>query len=318
MHMTTTLPGPATTTTPSATPGRATTTLATAFAPAVWGSTYLVTTELLPPDHPLFAGLMRALPAGLLAIALMRTLPRGAWWWRSLVLGTLNIGLFFPLLFASAERLPGGVAATFGAIQPIIVAVLAIALLGERPSAWRFAWGGAGVLGVALVVLGPDAALDPVGVVTGLAGAASMATGVALTKRWGRPAGVSPVAFAGWQLAAGGLVLVPFTAVLEGAPPTIDASAAVGYVWLGLVGGLLAYILWFRGIGALPVTSVALLGLLSPLVAAGLGAVVLGETFGPLQLLGFLVALAAIVGGQLPQRTAGRRGRPARRLRAPC
>lgn len=286
------------------TPTRTTATVTTAFAPMVWGSTYLVTTELLPPDHPLFAGLMRALPAGLLAVALMGTLPRGVWWWRALALGTLNIGLFFPLLFASAERLPGGVAATFGALQPIIVAVLALVVLHEPPSAWRFAWGGAGVAGVALVVLGPDAALDPVGVVVGIAGAASMATGVTLTKRWGRPAGVSPIAFAGWQLAAGGLVLLPTTALVEGAPPSIDAPALAGYAWLGLVGGLAAYVLWFRGIGALPVTSVALLGLLSPLVAAGLGAVVLGETFGPLQLLGFLVALAAIVGGQLPQRTA--------------
>lgn len=286
-------------------------TASAAFAPAVWGTTYLVTTELLPPDHPFFAGLVRALPAGLVAVALARTLPRGVWWWRALVLGALNIGLFFPMLFISAEHLPGGVAATFGAVQPIIVAALAIAVLGEPPSARRFAWGAAGLVGVALVVLGPDAALDPVGVVAGLAGAASMATGVTLTKRWGRPAGVGPLGFAGWQLAAGGLVLLPLTAVLEGAPPSIDATAATGYLWLGLVGGLVAYVLWFRGIGALPVTSVALLGLLSPIVAAVLGAVVLGERFGPLQLAGFGLALLAILGGQLPQRPGRRRRRRA-------
>ena len=28
-----------------------------------------------------------------------RTLPKGIWWWRSLVLGALNIGIFFALLF---------------------------------------------------------------------------------------------------------------------------------------------------------------------------------------------------------------------------
>ena len=37
----------------------------TALAPAIWGSTYLVTTEFLPPDRPLLAGMIRALPAGL-------------------------------------------------------------------------------------------------------------------------------------------------------------------------------------------------------------------------------------------------------------
>ena len=85
--------------------------LLTALAPLAWGTTYLVTTELLPPGHPLFAGLMRALPAGLLAIAIGRRLPRGGWWLKAAVLGILNIGAFFPLLFLAAERLPGGVAA---------------------------------------------------------------------------------------------------------------------------------------------------------------------------------------------------------------
>jgi len=301
--MTTTLTSPAAPPAASPSPSRAASTAAAAFAPMVWGTTYLVTTEFLPPDHPFFAGLTRALPAGLVAVALMRTLPHGVWWWRALALGALNIGFFFPLLFVAAERLPGGVAATFGAVQPIIVAVLAIVVLHEPPSVGRFAWGVAGVVGVALIVLGPDAALDPVGVVAGIVGAASMATGVTLTKRWGRPAGVSPIAFAGWQLTGGGLVLLPLTALVEGAPPSIDATAAGGYLWLGLVGGLVAYVLWFRGIGALPVTSVALLGLLSPVVAAALGVIVLDETFGWLQLAGLAFALAAIVGGQLPQRT---------------
>ncbi|AEG43797.1 protein of unknown function DUF6 transmembrane [Isoptericola variabilis 225] len=283
-------------------------TLATALAPVVWGTTYVVTTELLPAGHPLFAGLVRALPAGLLAVAIARTLPRGAWWWRAAVLGTLNIGAFFPLLFVSAERLPGGVAATLGAAQPLLVAALAVGLLRESPSAWRFAWGVVGVLGVGFVVLGPAAGLDAVGVAAGLAGTASMALGTTLAKRWARPAGVGPLAFAGWLLAAGGLVLLPLTFFVEGVPPVLDGRALVGYAWLGLVGGLAAYALWFRGIGRLPVGSVAVLGLLSPLVAAALGAVLLGEALGPVQLVGFALALASIVAGQVVPRR--RRARP--------
>jgi probable blue pigment (indigoidine) exporter len=265
-----------------------------------WGTTYVVTTELLPPGHPLFAGLLRALPAGLIALAITRTLPRGAWWWKAAVLGVLNIGLFFPLLFIAAERLPGGVAATLAAAQPLVVAVLAVPVLREGLSACRLFWGATGVAGVGLVVIGPNAAFDTVGVVAGLASAATMALGVTLTKRWGRPAEAGPTAFAGWQLTAGGLFLVPVTFLAEGAPPHIDLTAALGYLWLGLVGGLAAYVLWFRGITTLPVTSVAVLVLLSPLVAAVLGAVLLGETFGPVQLVGFGLSLAAIVAGQLP------------------
>ncbi|MBF6414142.1 EamA family transporter [Nocardia cyriacigeorgica] len=272
----------------------------TALTPITWGTTYVVTTELLPPGHPVFAGLLRALPAGLIALAFTRMLPRGMWWWKALALGVLYIGVPFPLLFLSAEHLPGGVAATLAAAQPLAVAVLAVPVLRERLSTWRLGWGLIGVLGVGLVVIGPDAGLDGVGVVAGVGSAASMALALTLTKRWGRPPEAGPTTFAGWLLTSGGLFLLPLTFLLEGAPPAIDTDASLGYLWMGLVGGLFAYVVWFRGIGTLPVASVAVLVLLSPLVAAILGAALLGQTLGPIQLTGFALALAAIVAGQLP------------------
>ncbi|CAL9479015.1 EamA family transporter [Streptomyces sp. enrichment culture] len=292
---------------------RAATVALTALAPAAWGTTYAVTTELLPSGHPLFAGLMRALPAGLVGLAVSRVLPRGDWWWKAAVLGVLNIGALFPLLFLAAERLPGGVAATLSAAQPLLVAGLAIAVLHDRPSAWRWAWGVLGVAGVALVVLGPEARLDAVGVLAGLGGTAAMAGGVVLTKRWGRPAGVGPLALAGWQLTVGGLLLLPLTLVIEGVPQRIDAGAVGGYVWLGSMGGLIAYTLWFRGIGELPVGASAPLVLLSPLVAAVVG-IALGESLNLPQSLGFVLALAALLAAQLdPPGLPGRiaRGLPA-------
>ncbi len=276
------------------------TTALTALAPIAWGTTYVVTTELLPPDRPLLAALLRALPAGLLALALARTLPTGAWWGRAAVLGTLNIGAFFPLLFLAADRLPGGVAAVAGAAQPLVVAGLAVVVLGERPTPWRLGWAVAGVAGIALVVLGPTAALDPVGIAAALGGAAVMALGVVLTKRWGRPTGVGPLAFAGWQLTAGGAVLLPVALAVEGAPPAVDGPAVLGFLWLATAGGVVAYTLWFRGIGLLPVTATALLGLLSPLVAAALGVLLLGEVLTAVQVGGFALALVALVAGQLP------------------
>ena len=268
----------------------------------VWGTTYIVTTELLPPDHPLFAALLRALPAGILALLISRRLPRGQWWWKIAVLGTLNIGIFLPLLFITAERLPGGVAATLGASQPIIVALLVVAILHERLSPWRLGWGVVGVAGVGMVVLGPGAGLDLIGVLAGVGGAVSMGLGVVLTKRWGRPEGVGAVTLAGWQLTAGGLVLLLPALVVEGVPQQVDGPAIVGYLWLGLIGGLVTYSLWFAGIRRLPVTATALLGLLSPLVAAALGAVLLDELLTPLQIVGFALALAAMVAGQLTPR----------------
>ncbi|MDF3835601.1 EamA family transporter, partial [Cupriavidus basilensis] len=99
--------------------------LLTASAPLVWGSTYLITSQWLPPGQPLLSGVIRALPAGLAMLAWSRQLPRGGWWWKAAVLGVLNIGLFQAMLFIAAYRLPGGVAATVGAIQPLLVVLLA-------------------------------------------------------------------------------------------------------------------------------------------------------------------------------------------------
>jgi len=277
-------------------------TLLTAIAPIAWGTTYIVTTELLPPGHPLFASLVRALPAGLIAIALTRQLPTGAWWWKSLVLGVLNIGAFFPLLFIAAYRLPGGVAATLGAAQPLIVAALIVVIL-RQAAPWRLiAWGIVGVLGVGLIVLRASAQLDAIGVVAGLAGTASMALGIILAKHWGKPPEVSALGYAGWLLTAGGLFLLPITVLAEDFPASIDAPAVAGYAWLGIVGGIMAYSLWFKGIRTIPITSIAVLGLLSPVTAAVLGAVILDQVFTPVQLVGFTLALAAIVGGQMAGR----------------
>lgn len=291
---------------PIATPARVGWTAQTAVAPAVWGTTYIVTTHMLPEGHPLFAALMRSLPAGLIALLIARRLPHGSWWWKSLVLGTLNMAAFFPLLFLAAQHLPGGVAATLGAAQPVVVAFLAVAILHERLSTWRLAWGVIGMAGVALVVLGPEAALRPIGILAGLGGAGSMGAGVVLTKKWGRPEGVSAVGLAGWQLTAAGLVLLVPAMLIDGTPAGIDGTAVAGYLWLGLIGALLAYSLWFSGIRRLPVTATALLGLLSPLVAATLGAALAGEALTHIQLVGFAVALAAMVAGQLtsPRRKA--------------
>ncbi|MFX4271666.1 EamA family transporter [Propionibacteriaceae bacterium Y1685] len=274
------------------------TALLTAVGPCVWGTTYLVTTELLPPQRPLFAALARALPAGLIALVLGRTLPRGVWWWRSAILGLLNIGLFFPLLFLSAYRLPGGVAATVGAVSPLLVALIAIGLLGEHPNRWRLLWGVAAVGGVGLMVLRRDAGFDALGLLAALGGVASMATGTVLVKRWGLPEGVGPVSLTGWQLTAGGLVLLPITLAVEGPPPVLDGGAWVGLLWLGLIGGLLAYILWFRGLGRLPVGAASFLPLLSPVVATLLGWSVLGQALTAVQLLGFLIALVAVSAAQ--------------------
>ncbi|MBQ1094414.1 EamA family transporter, partial [Streptomyces sp. B93] len=275
-------------------------TLLTALAPISWGTTYAVTTEFLPPDRPLLTGMLRALPAGLLLLALARTLPRGAWWWRSAVLGVLNIGAFFPLLFLAAYRLPGGLAAVVGSVGPLLVVGLSAVLLGQRPTARSLVTGVVAAFGVSLVVLKAAGALDALGVLAALASTASMSAGTVLTKKWGRPEGVGPLALTAWQLTAGGLLIAPVALLVEGAPPALDGRALGGYLYLALANTAVAYWLWFRGIGRLTATQVTFLGPLSPLTAAVVGWAALGQALTAVQVAGMAVAFGATVVGQLP------------------
>jgi probable blue pigment (indigoidine) exporter len=292
--------------------------LLTAIAPAIWGSTYLVTTELLPQGYPWTVAMLRALPAGLLMLVIVRQLPRGIWWSRVLILGALNFTIFWWLLFVAAYRLPGGVAATVGAIQPLIVILLARPLLGSpiRPLAIVAAIAGMG--GVALLILTPRAALDPIGIAAGLGGAVSMAFGTVLTRRWQPP--VSPLTFTAWQLTAGGLLLLPAALILEPSLPALTAANLMGFIWLGVIGAALTYILWFRGIARLEPSVVAPLGFLSPMTAVILGWSILGQSLGAAQIAGMVVVLGSVWLSQrvqqsaatLPGPTSGAAGRSSR------
>lgn len=278
---------------------RASDLLATALAPVVWGSTYIVTTELLPPGHPVFVSAARVLPAGLLLLLIVRQLPRGEWIWRSFVLGALNFAIFMVLLFIAAYRLPGGIAATVGAVQPLIVIFVAAVVLGSaiRPLAVLAAL--AGLCGVALLVLRNEAALDAVGIAAALGGAVSMALGTVLTRRWQPP--VSPLVFAAWQLLAGGVLLVAMAAVLEPLPPAPSARNMVGFLYMSLSSAL-TYVLWFRGISRLEPSAVASLGFLSPTTAVLLGWGLLGQALAPAQIAGVALVLAGVWAAQVAVR----------------
>lgn len=279
----------------------------TAVAPAVWGSTYIVTTEFLPEFSPMTVALLRALPAGLLLLAVVRRLPRGIWWLRAFVLGALNISIFLTLLFVSAYRLPGGVAATVASVQPLIVVFLASALLAAPVRLLSVVAALVGMGGVALLVLAPDAALDPVGIAAGLAGAACMALGNVLSRKWQPP--VSMLAYTAWQLTAGGLLLIPVAAVFEPAMPMPTTANLLGLGWLGLVGAALTYALWFRGLARLESSVVSSLLFLSPLTAVLLGWVFLNQALNTPQIAGVFLVIGSI---WLSQRATGRGGAPVR------
>lgn len=267
----------------------------TAVAPIVWGSTYIVTTELLPPESPLLASTLRALPAGLLLVLMSKTLPNGKWLMRLALLGLLNIGLFFYCLFFAATYLPGGTASMVMSLQPIVVILLSWKWLKSDLSFHHWIASGTGILGIVLLVTSGSAQLNFVGIVVAVIGTLSMASGVVLTKKWGRPPQMTLLAFTGWQLLFGGMLLLPIALSVEGLPDHLSLPNYLGYLYLSVIGAIVGYSLWFRGIEKLPPITVSFLGFLSSISACVLGYIVLDQTLTWLQIVGAVFVLIAIV-----------------------
>lgn len=275
------------------------TALATLAAPILWGTTYVTVTELLPDDRPLLVALLRMLPAGaamaLFGHVINRWRPRGSDWQRISGLALVNFGIFFPLLIVGVYRLPGGVAASFGGLQPLLVALVG-RWLDQRPvRAVDIGVGTLALIGVSMVVIRPGAGIDPIGVTAATGANVSFAVGVVLTKRWALDG--PRVALTGWQLLLGSVMVAPLALLVEGRPQAMSLTNVAGFAHLSLLATGMAFALWFRGVERLPAAAPPLLGLAAPVTGAALGWLLLAEDLTLVQLAGFAVTAGAITHG---------------------
>ncbi|MGR0221704.1 DMT family transporter [Agromyces sp. ZXT2-6] len=289
--------------------------LVTAIAPIAWGSTYFVTREFLPADAPLWGAALRALPAGLVLLAIRPRMPRGAWWWRSLVLGTLNVGVFFALIYLVAQLLPTSLASTVMATSPVVMMLLAWLLAGERLRAVPLIGAAVGLAGVVLLLATDATAVDPLGVAASVAAMLLSSLGYVLARRWRD--GTEVLAVTAWQLIAGGLMLAPAALLVEGAPPALGAVEIAGFAYVSLVATAAAFVAWFSGLSHLPAGTVGLIGLLNPVTGVLLGTMLAGEVLGAWQLAGLGLVLTGILLGQPAAARIVARIRPRHRAAGP-
>jgi probable blue pigment (indigoidine) exporter len=267
--------------------------LLTAIAPALWGTTYIVTTELLPADRPFIAAFLRLLPAGIILVMISRHLPQRSEWLRIIILAILNFAIFHVLLFVAAYRLPGGLAAVVGAIQPLMMMFLIWIVDNRKPAQLALAASIVGVFGMALLLLSPSSTWDLVGILAATMGAMLMTCGVFLARRWRTD--MPLLAFTGWQLLIAGVMLAPFAWLIDPPLLTLTTKNILGYGYLSLFGTTLAYVLWFNGIARLSPVAVSSLGLLSPTTAVIVGWLILEQSITGLALLGLIAVLASVL-----------------------
>ena len=267
-----------------------------AIAPVSWGATYFVTRHFLPDGAPLWSAALRALPAGVILLAVARRLPSGSWLWKSLVLGLLNFGAFFVLVYLAAQLLPTSVAASVMALAPVALSMLAIPLLRQRPTAYMLIGAVLGVVGVGLLVGLGASRIDPLGVAISLLALLLSSLGAILATKWRDD--LPLVATTSWQLVTGGLMLLVAAIVVEGAPPAMTSTSVLAYGAISLIATAIAFLCWFAGLRHLPAGTVGIIGLLNPVTGVLLGVLLAAETLSVSQCLGLALVAAALVLGR--------------------
>jgi drug/metabolite transporter (DMT)-like permease len=204
-------------------------------------------------------------------------LPAGWAQWRAVaVMGVLNNALPFTCFALAQGRIGGGVAAILNAMTPMLTVVALFALVGERPGVGRVLGVVAGLAGVAVMMGGA-------GEGEGWAKMLCLAAAgcYALASVWGRRLwrmGVAPMAAAFGQCLSAAVVLLPVVVGLR-----VWEGVTAGPVEWGAVAGLavlstaVAYAIFFRLFATVGAVNVQLVTFLIPVVAVGLGVVLLGE-----------------------------------------
>lgn len=265
----------------------------TMFAPIIWGTSYIVTTEFLPANHPFLLAVFRALPAGLLLMLFVRQLPHKNQLLKIVILGALNFTIFWVGLTIAAYRLPGGIAALLINLTPFVVIIASPFILHIRLTLFMVINTIIGFLGLSLLVVTSNIKLDAMGAFVAIIAACSWGLGTVLTKKW--RGNVPLLTFTAWQLIAGGILLLPLTLIFEPNWPKLTMQNFIGFSWMTFMGGSVAYILWFNGITKLNPIRVSILGFLSPITAIILGWIILGQNLNIIQIFGIFIVLAAVI-----------------------
>lgn len=271
----------------------------TAVAPILWGSNYYVIKQFLPVEYPFWGAALRALPAGIALILIVRRAPRGHWWWRALVLGALNFSIFFVLIYVAAQLLPSSIAASIMALAPFAFGLLGAVLLRRRLTISTLIGATTGLIGVLMIVGLATGRIDGWGVAASLAALIVNALGSILTERWRDDTPI--VAVTAWQLLAGGVILTVISFAVEGAPPRLDTAGILAVLFIALLATALAFVCWFNGLAHLAPGVVGTVGLLNPVTGVVMGTMLAGEILTASQAIGIALVLAAILIGQRGQ-----------------
>ena len=263
----------------------------------LWASAYVPSKLGVLGSSPLWFLVVRFLASGLIVLAIARALgakmPYGRREWAAVIaLGICNNAIYLGCTYEALRHLASGIGAIVASLNPLVLALVAPALLAEpltRQKIVGMVLGFGGVLAIVAVRSGTGTA-EPADVALAFIGVLGSVTGTIVFKRW--CSGLDLRSVTALQLVAACVVLIPFAIVLEGTPHAHWSPAFItSFLYVVFVMSVGASLLWFWLLTHGEASRVSAYYFLTPVFGLALSALLLHEPVG-VHDLGGLAAIA--------------------------
>ncbi|MBN9027327.1 MAG: DMT family transporter [Rhizobiales bacterium] len=260
----------------------------------IWSSAFAAAKFALPECPPLLLLASRFLAAGAILLGLAALAGRLEWpdrraIWSWAVLGALNSALYLGLSYAGMRTVSSAFTAVLISANPLLTALVASPVLGERLSPLKLGGLLLGMIGVAIVLRSRLAggAEDWHGTLLVLGGLVALVAGTILFKKL-KPDGDLWTGTAIQSLSAG-ILLLPVALATESIADIRMTPALIGgWSYLVIAASIGGYLLWFRLLQTKTATEASTLHFLMPPLGLAFGWLLFREPVGLIDCLGIV------------------------------
>jgi drug/metabolite transporter (DMT)-like permease len=233
----------------------------------------------------------------MLALLLRRPFPQTRGLWLRVALSGLSATTIgFAAMFGAAGLVAPGIATVVAGTQPIVAALLALAMFGQPFRAKQAAGMAIALAGIAAMTLQDIAASGStasLGVVLVMLATLGIAFGNALTKRFASD--VDPIAATALQLLVGAVPLALLVFLTKAWSPQILTPRFLALVAaLGIGGTSVTFTMWIAALKDCPLNAANAFNFLAPVLGVAISVVFLGEGLTPLAIAGMALTLMGI------------------------
>jgi drug/metabolite transporter (DMT)-like permease len=252
----------------------------------LWASAYVPSKVGVLASSPLWFLVVRFAVAGGATLFIARRtgarLPRTAHEWTAVAAyGVLGNALYLGFTYEALRHLASGVGAIVASMNPLVLAIIAPYVLGERLGALKIAGlllGFGGVVGVMAARAGSGSA-NPSDVLLAFTGVVASVASTVVFKKF--CAGLDLRMTTALQLSTAALVLLPCALVFEGPPHAVwSAQLVAAFAYLVLVISIGASLLWFWLLTHGEASRVSAFYFLTPIFGLFIAYLLLGEQVG--------------------------------------